>query len=68
MLDNLSSATYEKNYKEALDYYNILKDMLKSELYGPLLKKREIKATIDQCHKTLCELLLADYETENPAF
>jgi len=39
MLDNLSSATYEKNYKEALQYYSIMKDMLKSEVYGPLLKK-----------------------------
>jgi hypothetical protein len=47
MLDNLSSATYEKSYKEALEYYKIMKEMLNSELYGPLLKKREIKSTIE---------------------
>lgn len=39
MLDNLSSATYEKDYKAAISYYLILRDMLKSDTYGPLLKK-----------------------------
>ena len=43
MLDNLNSASYERDYKDAMQYYELLVEMLKSEKYAALLKKPEIK-------------------------
>jgi hypothetical protein len=45
LLDNLTSASYDKNYPEAIRYYLILREMLKSATYASLLHKPQIKVT-----------------------
>lgn len=66
MIDNLTSCTFEKDYVQAMDYYKLLKEeMLKSPKYIQILKKQDIRDSINKAYRNLAQSMLADLQNDN---